>query len=104
MTEKKMHYMIVEINNNEKCNESIDGVNHIVAVPSSWIYFSKSLQALATKYILPPYDNDEDESLIEDLLMSKIDNPPESWTEYAVIIRGEASKILIINSNEHNAD
>lgn len=95
MTGRKFNYTIVQINCSEKFNESVDSAIHIVAVPSSWIYFSKSLQALVTKYIFPPY-NDEDELLLEELLLSKANDPPEIWSEYAVIVRGEASKILCI--------
>ncbi|XP_032689241.1 uncharacterized protein LOC116852725 [Odontomachus brunneus] len=89
MTDKNISYMIVQINYNKESNKSIDSASHIVAVPSSWIYFSKSLQALATKYIFPPYDNSEDELLLEELLLSKVD-PPELWSEYAVLVRGQA--------------
>lgn len=77
MTGKTLNYTIVQINCNEGSNESIDSAVHIVAVPSSWIYFSKSLQALATRYIFPPYDNDEDELLLEDMLLSKPGDPTE---------------------------
>lgn len=87
---KETSYSIVQINCNKGSNKSSDSVTRIVAVLVSWIDFSDTIQGLATEYIFSPYDNDEDELLLEELLLSKLKSLLIHGQN--MLIRGKANK------------
>lgn len=78
-------YYLMEITPNSELESKM------VIVPIEWITFDDKRKCTVAKYQMPPFENQEDELLFNQLLESRM-LPPESWPSYPVFNRGEASK------------
>lgn len=77
----------------EFAKEMKDGIKSVDVVPSSWILYD-NVEDLMTKFMPQPY-NDEIVAYLHSLMQLKAP-APESWPNYTINVRGEASKSLNI--------
>lgn len=73
----------------EFADEIKDGIKSIDVVPSSWIFYDGKT-GLMTKFMPQPY-NEENLAYLHSLVQLKAP-ALESWPNYTVDVRGEASK------------
>lgn len=76
-------YKMVEFKNERTEN----GCKMIECVPSS---YDHKLGSCVIQYMPPPYST-EDYKLIQDLIKIRV-QPPESWSQFPVDLKGDASK------------
>lgn len=64
-------------------------------VPVKWISFDQKSGKCMTKFLPPPYE-DEDCELLHTLVENLAD-PPETWPTYPIRFKGRASEYMILN-------
>lgn len=65
-------------------------IRDIDCIPSSWITYNSKKGKLETRFMPPPY-NEENNELLHSLIVAKV-SPPLSWPFYTIELKGHASE------------